>query len=213
VKAPTFISNTADDAHCVQACVGMVLKYFLPHRSFSMRELEYLTGFVPSKGAWEMEELLNYPKLGLEAVITSDFSYKEFAKRGFEYLREIDGPEVAQWSIDNTGDIELEKRRANEVAKKNVHIQRTPNQEDIGQYLADGWLVMLGVNARKLNGNSGFVGHRVLIYMADKAGVTMHDPGSPPYLSRKVNWQLLESSWADPNEASKMLIAVRLAKA
>jgi hypothetical protein len=48
-----------------------------------------------------------------------------------------------------------------------------------------------------------------MIYDADVDGVVMHDPGPPSYESRKVDWKLLESAWADPNEDSKMLIAVR----
>lgn len=159
-----------------------------------------------------MEELLNYAKIGLESRVVTDSSYEEFSKRGFDYLEETDGPKIAQWAKANTGDIELEKKRAGEVSKQGVHVYREPTQDDIRKFLSEGWLVMLSVNARKLSGKPGFVGHRVLIYEANKAGVTMHDPGSPPYPSRKVSWPFLENAWSDPKESTKMLIAVRAAK-
>ncbi|HTB49137.1 MAG TPA: hypothetical protein VK712_03575 [Verrucomicrobiae bacterium] len=209
MKAPTFISNTTDDKHCVQASVGMVLGYFLPERKFSMAQLEKLTGFVEGKGAWEMEELLNYDRLGLEAVVIVNSSYEEFAKRGFDYLAEVMGSDIAQWAETQTGDIELEKKRAAEVAKKDIHEYRVPTREDIRRLLAEGWLVMLETNARKLNYQAGFTGHRVLVYAADVTGVTMHDPGRPAHQSRFVDWELLEQAWADPNENAKTLIAVR----
>jgi hypothetical protein len=187
----------------------MVLDYFLPDRKFSIQDLEVLTGFVEGKGAYEMEELLNYSKLDLEAKVIINISYEEFAERGFEYIEEIVGLEIIQWIKDNTGDIELEKKRAAQVAKKDIHQRRIPTQANIKELLANDWLVMIDVNSRKLNKKSGFSGHRVLIYGADERGVVLHDPGPPPSPSRKVTWQALEDAWADPNEDSKMLIAVR----
>lgn len=212
MKAPDFISNTPDDKHCVQASVGMVLKYFLPSQKFSMQDLEKFSGFVESKGAWEMEELLNYDKLGLKAKVIVNSSYEEFGKRGFKYLEEIMGHDVTEWAKENTGDIELEMKRSRAVAKKGIHEFRIPQRNDVCNLLADGWLVMVDINARKLNSKPGFAGHRVLIYRTDDESVTMHDPGLPAYPARKISWQALEDAWADPNEDSKMLIAIRKLK-
>lgn len=209
MKAPKFIPNTPDDKHCVQACVGMILAYFLPERRFPMSELEKITGFVEGKGAWEMEELLNYDKYGLAAKVIVNSSYDEFGKRGFKYLEEIMGRDVADWAKENTGDIEIEKKRALEVATKGIHDFRIPTRSDINELLGAGWLVMVDVNSRKLNKRQGFAGHRVLIYAADQQSVVMHDPGMPPHPARQVSWQDLEEAWADPNEDSKMLIVVR----
>ena len=209
MKQPPFISNLDDSTHCVPASVGMVLGYFLPDRRFTMNELENLTGYVAGKGAWEMEELLRYPELGLEVQVILNVSYREFSERGFDYLEEIEGPDVIEWARENTGDIELEKRRAAEVAKSGIHVFRVPTRDDITNLLREGWLVMVAVNARKLNGEPGFAGHRILIYGADKQGVTMHDPGPPPQKARHVSWDDLERAWADPNDDAKMLIAVR----
>lgn len=209
MKAPKFISNTPDEKHCVQASVGMILGYFLPDRSFPMEKLEKITGFVEGKGAWEMEELLNYDKLGLESKVIVKSSYEEFGKRGFDYLEEILGHDVTEWVKENTGDIELEMQRSRKVAEKDLHEMRIPTDQDIASLLRDGWLVMVDVNSRKLNNKPGFSGHRVLIYEANSQGVTMHDPGLPAYPARSVSWQALERAWADPNEGSKMLIAVR----
>ena len=209
MKDPKFISNAPDDKHCVQASVGMILDYFLPKRKFSKKELEKMTGFVEGKGTWEMSELLSYEDLGLESKVIVNISYDEFGKRGFEYLEEIMGHDVTEWAKENTGDIKIEMRRAHEVSKKDIHEFRIPNDKDIRNLLNEGWLVMVDVNARKLNQRSGFTGHRVLIYKADNEGVVMHDPGLPPLPARHVNWQDLEGAWADPNEDSKMLIAVR----
>jgi hypothetical protein len=133
----------------------MVLNYFLPDREFSMEELEKLTGYVPNKGAWEMEELLRYSELGLEPKVLINVSYQEFADRGLEYIEEIEGPEVTKWIRENTGDIELEKRRAAELAKKDIHVFRVPTEQDIKKFLNDGWLVMVAVNSAKLNGKEG----------------------------------------------------------
>jgi hypothetical protein len=209
LKVPVFIENTPDDKHCVQSCVGMVLNYFLPGRTFSMPELERFTGFVEGKGAWEMQELLNYSSLGLSAQVIVNMSYEEFAKRDFAYLAEVLGDETAEWAKSHTGDIGLEKQRAAEVAQSGLHIYREPNEDDICSFVEKDWLVMLEVNVRKLNNKEGFSGHRVLVYDATKgSGVVMHDPGLPPQPSRQVDWDLLEKSWADPNEYVKTLIAV-----
>ena len=212
MKAPKFIPNTPDDKHCVQASVGMVMDYFLPEVKLSMNELERITGFVEGKGAWEMEELLNYDKYGLEAKVIVNSSYDEFGKRGFKYLEEIMGRDVTDWAKENTGDIELEMKRALEVATKGIHDFRIPTKSDINELLDADWLVMVDVNSRKLNKKQGFAGHRVLIYAADQQGVVMHDPGMPSHPARQVSWQDLEEAWADPNEDSKMLIAVRKKK-
>jgi len=188
--------------------MGMVLDYFLPQQNFSIKQLEELTGFVKGKGAWEMAEILSYQSLGLQVKAITNTSYRKFAERGFEYLVEVDGPQVAEWSKEHTGDLMLEQKRAKKVAEKGLAERRVPSREDIKRCLDQDQLVLLAVNAKRLNGKSGFFGHRVLIYSADDTGVIMHDPGLPQKPSRNVDWDLLEAAWADPSKDAKLLISV-----
>lgn len=206
--APKFIPNTADGLHCVQASVGMILDYFLPNKKFSMNDLEKITGYVEGKYTQETSELLSYPDLGLDGFVMADFDYREYAERGIDYMTEVWGKETAEWELAHMDNIELDRAKAMRVFEKKLFNKKIPTREDVIELLGRGSLVMLFVNSRRLRGKEGFSGHRVLVYEANKQGVTMHDPGNPPLRSHKVSWNDLEPAWADPGDSHKFLVAV-----
>jgi len=45
-----FYPNTEDNTHCLQACLKMVLKYFIQEKEYSYEDLDRVTAKVP--GLW-----------------------------------------------------------------------------------------------------------------------------------------------------------------
>jgi hypothetical protein len=210
MKAPALIPNLPDDMHCVQCCAKMAIDYFYPERQITIEELEKLTAFGPS-GTWEMHELLNYESIGIESKMIGIFDYAAFGRDPNLYLRGFFGAELAKQFLQQTADIDSEAESAWKVSDRGLAEKRIPTRDDIVKYIADGWLVMLLVNIRKLRTpeEAGYMGHRVLAYDTTDNGVLINDTGAPARAGVLLEWTKLERAWADPDQDAKAMIAVR----
>ena len=204
-----FASNTPDDAHCAQATLNMIVRYFEPSRSLSWAQLDEATD-KRAATTWRMAGLLWLTQQGYDVHVIDTLDYAAWARDGNAYLHEYYGPDVAQWQIE-TSDIEAERERARTFATRNMSEQRAPTQADIERYLEAGYLVQVTVNTRRLNGLPGYWGHAVLVKGFDANNFIVHDPGLPPAPNRTVTRPDFEAAWADPSANAKHLSAIRKA--
>lgn len=184
----------------------MIAKYFDPDFSIAMDEWSQITAF--DKATWASAGLLWFKAQGYDVVHISLFDYPRFIEKGSDYLIELAGPEVAQWQIAHSN-VPAEQMRAQDLIDAGIVEQREPTMIDIKRYLDNGYLLRPLVNARKLTGKAGYIGHAVVAYGYDDYGVHLHDPGLPPAANRYVSWADFEAAWADPSTESKELDAIR----
>lgn len=206
MKKVPFFANY-DDMHCYEAAFQMVLKYFLPEREFTIKELEQMTGKLPGLSTWPHHMLMKLGQMGFQTEMIENFDAQAFVKEGAAYLMREYGEETAAWQIKNS-DIPYEQKTYKTYLSTMGYAKRAPKFNDIANYLANGYLVICLVNSRKLNGKSGYSGHAVVVYSIDEGYVHFHDPGQPPHIARKATLQEFEAAWAYPNNEAKGLIAI-----
>lgn len=206
MKKVPFFANTDDDMHCFEASLKSVLKYFFPDKDYSFQELERITDKRPGLATWPHHALMKLDKLGLKSVNIEEFDAADFIQNGEDYLRREFGDETADWETKNS-DLPYEQKTYVEYIKNFDYENRVPSIKDIQKYLKVGALVQCPINSKKLNGLPGYAGHSVLVYDIDATRVYLHDPGLPPYESRRVSHDNFEAAWAYPDEKAKGMIA------
>jgi hypothetical protein len=162
-----FYPNHKDATHCYQACLKMMLKYFLPDRDFSWKELEEITDKKEGKPTWAMRGLMNLQKMGFDVKQITNFDQKAFAEKGLDFLKDRYGEEYAKLESERS-DILAEQKTAQEFVKTGIAIQRVPTFADIEQYIDKGYLVICLVNDGQ---------HYILVYGYDKDHIYFHNPG------------------------------------
>lgn len=190
-----FVENPND--RCMPSTIGMVLRYFMPEKQWTFDDFAKLTGYAQGKGTWSAESMINLSRMGFETRWIEDFNHQAFIEDPKGYLRTILDPESFKWQVENS-DLELEALRIKGYLDSgNVIEERTGTRDDIKQFLDDGWLVRLEVNANTLADKEGYEGHSVLVIGYDDIDAVIHNPdganGNKP--SQKVHWDLLEKAW------------------
>lgn len=203
-----FYGNTADNTHCFQAGMKMLLGYYFPKEDFSWESLEELTGKKDGKWTWPMKGWLYLAERGLDITYYGTFDYEKFAQSPEEYLFSRTSKEVATAQIRNS-DILYEASVAKELVQKINQEKRIPAIVDISNYIADGYLVFCNVNYYPLYGKEGYSGHFVLIYGIDEEYVYLHDPGLPPNPSAKIPLKNFIAAWEYSGVENKGLTVVR----
>jgi hypothetical protein len=209
MKSVPFYPNTQDDLHCYQACLRMVLDYFLPEKEFSMQQLEELTGFQKDKWTWPNRGMVGLSKMGFIVEGVQNFDIIEFSRRGAHMLVELYGSGVAQEQIAHS-DIEQEQRIAHAYIQAVKHHDRIPSLIDINTYLSQGYILVCSLNAKRLYGQDGYSAHSVVVYDISPDTITIHDPGVPPYPAKEISVGDFEAAWAFPTERAKNIIAFKL---
>ena len=208
-KEIPFYSNTPDDTHCFQASLKMVLKYFYPNEDYSWEELDKITAKVEGLWTWPTAGLIWLQEKGLEVKNIELFDYDKFIQKGGQYLVEQYGEEVGNEQTKHS-DIKQEI----ELTKKFVKIidteKKIPELDDIKQLLLKNYVIIVNVNAKALNDESGYVGHFVVIKGIDDDGFMLNDPGLPGRENHRVSFELFEKAWAYPNEKAKNIMAFKL---
>lgn len=192
-----FVENPDDK--CMPSTTGMVLKYFMPEKHWVMDDFIKLTGYIPGKGTWSAESMINLSRLGFETRWIEDFNHQAFIDDPEGYLSTILDPESLKWQVENS-DLELEARRIKGyLDSQNVIEERTGTRDDIKRFIDDGWLVRLEVNANTLAGKDGYEGHSVLVIGYNDIDAIVHNPdganGNIP--NQRVSWGLLEQAWKE----------------
>jgi len=209
VKSVPFYSNTEDGLHCLQASIKIILKYFLPDKTFNWQELDKYTGFLPNGGTWATSSLLWLNNLGFEVKEISTFEIQRFLKSPNQYLIERYGKTIGEYGVKNS-DMKFEQLQYQKLSDKDVQICRVPELSDIKQLLDDQYLLIAYVNSQTLNNNQGFAGHYVLIFDSTPKGFYIHDPGPPPTKNRFVSHSKFIKAWTFESENNKLLYAYKL---
>lgn len=203
-----FYSNTSDNTHCFQAALKMVLKYFQPEKDFSWKKLEIITGKKEGLWTWPLTGLIWMKNNGYEVVDIDVFDFKKFIKDKEKYLIRFFGKESAIEQIRHS-DINYEVANTRKLLDTSIIKKDIPSFETLKSLLAKGYLLICGINAKKLNGKKGFEGHFVVIKGFKGNTLLLHDPGLPPIENRKVPFNHFEKAWADPDEKAKSVMAFR----
>jgi hypothetical protein len=189
-----FFGNTRDNTHCYQASIRMILKYFLPKKTFTWKELEKLSAKVEGKWTWPTQMLLNLKKMGFDLVLIDEFDIDAFIERGDAFLLEVFGKKAGEAQIQNS-DTAQERRLYKEFRKEMTPQLRKATLRDIRSLLKQGYLLEIAVNASALNKQKRYSGHSVVVYGYDKKYIYLHDPGLPPLPGRKVTHDVFRKAW------------------
>ncbi len=208
-KNVPFYANTADNTHCFQASLKMVMKYFWPNRNYSWKKLDKITAKIPGLWTWPMAGLIWLQKQGIEIAMVEAFDYSRFIKLGGEYLIEEFGKEVGEAQIKHSN-IDQEIRFAKEFLERIKIEKRIPKLKDIKRFLKKGYVIICNVNSRKLAKKEGYVGHFIVIFNFNDKYLFLHNPGLPPQKNQRVSFKQFEKAWAYPNERAKGIIALRI---
>ena len=176
-----------------------------------MEEWSGTTGFEEEKGTWASQGLLWFNSHGYQTRHISLFDYEDFAVHGGEYLLRTFGEEVGSWQIAHTN-MPLEQQRAGLLVAQGLVEKREPTVRDIQEALNDGFLVRVLVNSKRLSGQSGYEGHSILVIGYDETSFTVHNPGGVPQPNQPITYTAFENAWADPNDASKEMDAIKLTR-
>ncbi len=204
-----FYSNT-DNTHCYQACFKMVMKYFFSNENYSFKKLDDITAKVKGLWTWPMAGLIWLAKRGVIKIkVIELFDYKKFIRFGEQYLINEFGEEVGKLQIKHSN-IEQEKK----IAKKFISIidisKKIPTIKDIENLLAQNYIIIVNVNAKKLNNKNGYAGHFIVIKGFNDKNFYIHDPGPPSHKNLLVKFNLFEKAWMYPNKKAKNIIALKL---
>lgn len=206
-KVP-FYANTSDDTHCVQAAFRIMLKHFLPNREFTYEELDKLTQKAVNKGTWWPPGLINLVKMGLKAQVVEPFDYSKFLQEGKQYALDHFGRQIGQYYLDHSNLLEI-KNSIPEFLRLADFKCRPATMKDIDELLADGWLVGLEINARRLYNQTGFVAHMVVIFDRQNDKYFMHDPGLPPRPNLEIGASQLKEIWLGDDPKIAALLAIK----
>ncbi len=203
-----FFSNSPDDSHCFQAALKMVLKYFLPEKDFTWKELEQVTAKGDGLWTWPLAGMVWLSKNGFDVLDLEVFDYSRFMTEGESYLLEFYGREAGHEQIQHS-DLEKERRLASELLKSNLLKQQLPTIDTMRTLLNSGSLLICLINSKKLNNANGYVGHFVVIKGYERDTLLMHDPGLPPLENRRVSIAIFKSAWAYPDKNAQNVIAIK----
>lgn len=209
MKKVPFYANLPDDLHCYQASLRMVLNYFLPKKKFTWKQLDRMTGQKKGLWTWATRGVLALQNMGFDIIDIEEFDYGKLARSAPAYLKELYGEEVGTEQIRHS-DIPTVEKDAEEFVRRIPVDYRLPDFSDVNRLLDRGYLIGCLVNAKKLNGQTGYVGHFVVVFRCTDQTVFLHDPGLPPRKNRRVTRNVFLKAWAFPNEKAKNILAFRL---
>jgi len=126
-----------------------------------------------------------------------------------EYLAEMYGKEIAD-TQEQKSDLSQEMAFAAKFREVVRPEYRVPTIKDITDFLEDGYLVIVNVNARVLNGKEGYAGHFLVVYGTQDDAIFFHDPGLPAQEGRSVSQDFFDKAWGYPNGLAKNISAVKL---
>lgn len=197
-----------DRTHCFQACLRMMLKYYLPEREFSLAELDIISAKVDGLWTWPTAAMLWLSDNGFDVKNVELFDYKAFIRKGDEYLLSHFGKEVGQEQIEHS-DVTQEMQLARLFNQRIGSEVRIPEMSDLKTCLDEGYLPCCNVNAYALNNEDGYSGHFVVITGYDGDSLTLHDPGQPGRKNLKVSSDVFKKAWAYPDEKAQNFFAIK----
>lgn len=197
-----FYANSADNTHCVQACLKSILKFFLPDKEFSFKQLDQMTRKIEDKGTWFFTIFPDLIKQGFDIVQIENFDYLRFYQEGKAYLYQALPQHRADWYFNNSNLMAVKDDIKDSF--KNVNLQVRPaTLKDFEGLLSQGYLIITDINYHALMEEPGYDSHSVVIYAFDDKHFFLHNPGLPPRSNVKVTKELLKKAGADNLTAFK----------
>lgn len=196
-----------DNTHCYQATIKMVLKYFMPEKNFSWKDLEELTAKKNNLWTWPMQGLINLKKMGFEVINMEYFDYERFRKYPQKYLEEEYGESITREMIKHS-DIQQEVRIAKNFLSIFGKQTKLPSIEDIKRFTNKGYLIICNVNSRSLNNKKGYVGHFVVISGYDNGCFYINNPDGKK--NQKISLATFRKAWEYPNRKARNIQVFKL---
>lgn len=212
VVEPPFYPNLPDQSHCLEACVKMILEAIPPFKILDYQQIDEITGKLSLKArySWPIKLYLELGEMGYEVKVIENFDYQEFANDPESYLIANFGEEIGKDQIENS-DLANETYYARKIVESpSVKlINKIPEMRDLIDSLEDGNLVICNVNQKILQGDSGYVGHFILIYGFGTNTLNVHNPG-PPYMpNQELDIELFDRAWSYPTPNSRNIFAIK----
>ena len=211
IRNVPFFPNTADNTHCLQAVLKMILKYFEPQKDYSFEELNILSDKAPEKWTWATRALINLHKMGYRLVNMEDFDYQKFSQNGEKYLIKKFGKKIACQQMTHSN-IKKEMVDAKEFVEIFGNDFVLPETKNIKRFIDSNYLVGCNINANILNKEPDYCGHFILVIGYDDQNIFIHDPGAPPIPNRQVILSDFTSAWAYPSHYNQNLTAFKYLK-
>lgn len=208
IDVPLF-ENSAEDVHCAQVALHMVLKYHFPDRAYTLAYLDAVTHHFSGGWTWDTPMLNFLIGAGFEIVVWSAFDYLRFAQEGEVYLREIWSDEelsIQKLNADLTFERQLALDFWSHKKPQLVWNKCIARVVDVKQLFDAGYLVVASVNPYILDGDDGEAGHWIIITGYNETHVAFNDSDTPPEKDRVESW----SRFAHARAPLSSLFAVRL---
>lgn len=204
-----FFENAADNNSCFQACLKMVLKYYLPNENYSWLELDRVTAKKQGLWTWPMAGLVWMQENNFKVINIELFDYKEFIDNPERYLIDYYGEEVGHDQIKNS-DIEQGVKFSKKLIEVVEVENRSPNFNDIKKLINDGYLIIVNVNSSALDGYNGYTGHFVVVIGFDNFSIYLNDPGLPGQSNRQISLDVFKKAWSYPDSKANNVMAFKI---
>ncbi len=203
-----FVDETKDNKRCVQACLKMILKYFLPQKDFNWKQLDKITHKIPKKGTWWFAFYPELVKLGFEVATYRDANYfRNLMKHGLKYLYVAHPKRIADWYIKHSN-IKNVMHLIPKVLKEIKFNSKRASFKDVELRLNNDYLLMSDIISRAIYHRTGFVSHAVVITGIDAKNIYINDPANKAGKSVAVPRKIFHVAWHD-----RSLVAFKLRKA
>lgn len=203
-----FYGNTADNTHCLQASLKMILEHFKPDQILSFEDMDIISAKVEDLWTWQFASTVWMQEQGFEVVDIEVFDFPKFIEKGEDYILEFFGQEAGQVQIKNS-----KISQEIDYAKKFYEVirieKRIPDLDDIKKFLDQGYLLICGIDSGVLDGGE-YAAHAVAVKGYDENSLYVNDPGLPPIENRKVSFELFQKAWSAPSETARNILAFKL---
>ena len=195
MKNVPFFENISN-VRCLQCCVKMVIKHFLPEADLWENDAEIDRRTCWTRGSWITPAAVFLHQLGLDiSLYCSDkwFDYAEFANVGRLYLEEgwskerIDA-EQAAGALDS---LDCVQSATKEMVRLGLWKREYLENKTLAVMLKDSKSLAIGkTKYEKLAGHLGKTPHYVLVLQKEAPSQwVIHDPGLEGKPYRKVSWR------------------------
>lgn len=165
---------------CALACYPMVAQYLLPDAHITFEQLGVIAKWHPGYVIWAPPV---YQWLMEQGICIADYDaidYRAWAAEGVEGLKKSIPPKEFQWYQENTYDLDEVTRSLTQALRHSnfTSVHRKPSWGDVvAEYRKPG-ICDLVLNLNALNGQPGFVSHRVVLIQLSENQVVFHDPNA-----------------------------------
>lgn len=165
---------------CALACHTMVAQYLLPNKHITFEDAAEVANWQKGYVVWGFAVWKWLMDNGVYITDYDVIDYEAWARDGVIGLQASVSPKEFAYYKENTYDLEEEGGRIN-LAYNHPHftyIRHSPSWDDIvAEYNKPG-ICDVTLNARYLNKQEGFDGHRVVIIEINDQDVVFHDPNN-----------------------------------